>query len=57
MSDSDGPARESLQRVITNLLQTRGIRLPADRGGAELVRMATIHNQTTLAQPQAEPSP
>lgn len=100
-------AYESLQRVITSLLQSRGVRLPAERGGvdprralrarelevfeligrgmrtkeigerlgisrhtveshrkaiasklgasgAELVRMATIHNQTTLAQPQAE---
>jgi DNA-binding NarL/FixJ family response regulator len=97
-------AYESLQRVITNLLQSRGIRLPPVRGGveardvlrarelevfeligqglqtkaigerlgisrhtveshrkaiaaklgasgAELVRMATIHNQTTLPQP------
>ena len=99
-------AYESLQRVITNLLQSRGIRLPSVRGGvdprqtlrarelevfeligrgmrtkaigerlgisrhtveshrkaiasklgasgAELVRMATIHNQTTLPQPSS----
>lgn len=102
-------AYESLQRVMTNLLQFRGVRRPTERGGvdprhtlrarelevfeligqgmrtreigerlgisrhtveshrkaiaaklgasgAELVRMATIHNQTTLKQPQAEPS-
>jgi two-component system response regulator DevR len=103
-------AYESLQRVITNLLQSRGIRLPADdrdgvdprsvlrarelevftligqgmrtkaigehlgisrhtveshrkaiaaklgASGAELVRKATIHNQTTLSQPLARPT-